>query len=247
MAPAPPTEAEAAPAAPPAEAPPSLPAPPPAEGQAAPAKEPIFANPKIDLDTSPPPAPVVRKLRMHDGFYARLNLGFNLGSAFVQTDSLSNPNYTVGGGSIAIDLLLGGTPSPGLVIGGGLLMQGTVTEDVEIDGGRSSPSGSSTLTLIGPFVDGFPTPNKGLHFGGLVGLASARTTRQDNIDEFDGGGAGLAVWLGHDFWVGDEWSLGGLLRFSAAMTRQTEGEGADEVVLQNTTYGFTLEFSALYH
>ena len=44
-----------------------------------------------------------------------------------------------------------------------------------------------------------------------------------------------------------EWSLGALLRFSAAMTRQTEGEGSDEVVLQNTTYGFTLEFSALYH
>lgn len=201
----------------------------------------------MDLDSPAPPAPVVRKLRMHDGFYARLNLGFNLGSAFVQTDSVASPNYTVGGGSIAVDLLLGGTPSPGLALGGGLLIQSSVTEDVEIDGGPGSPSGTSTLALVGPFVDGFPMPNKGLHFGGLVGIAAARTTRQDKVDEFEGGGAGLAVWLGHDFWVADEWSLGGLLRFSAAMTRQTEGDGADEVALQNTTYGFTLEFSALYH
>ncbi len=230
-----------------------MPPPPPSSGNDPPAERseleraPILQNPKIDLDTKAPNAPVTRRVRMHDGFYARFNLGFNLGSAFVQTDSLERPNYTVGGGGLAVDILIGGTPSPGLVLGGGLLLQNSVTEDVEIDGGGSSPSGSSTLALIGPFVDGFPVANKGLHFGGLLGLASARTTRQDGTDEFDGAGVGLAVWLGHDFWVADEWSLGALLRFSAGLTGQTDGEGDDEVVLQNTTYGFTLEFSTLYH
>jgi translation initiation factor IF-2 len=226
-------------------APPPAPAPaPPSSGDGpAPLAESPLVGPKIDVSVPPPAPSVTRKMNHHDGFYLRASVGLGTRSSFVATDSTSHPNYTVNGGGISLDLLIGGTPSPGLALGGGLMLSGVTDGEVRIDGGGNVGSGTGGLILLGPFVDGFPMANRGLHLGGLVGLAGGGAKRQDNQDEFDGAGLGMAVWIGHGFWVGKEWSLGGDLKLDAAFLRDDSGE----VVLADTWYGFSLLFTVLYH
>src|SRR6185503_2923325 len=205
----------------------SLPSPPPSRGgetPPAPLAESPLVQPKIDVSVPEPPPSVVRKMHNHDGFYLRTSLGLGTSSAFVATESTSHPNYTVNGGGLALDLFVGGTPSPGLALGGGLMLSGMTDGEVHQDnGGASVGSGRGGLVMLGPFIDGFPMPNRGLHLGGLLGLAGGSTNRQDKKDEFSGGGLGMAVWIGHGFWVGKEWSLGGVLKLDSAFMRDDSG------------------------
>jgi hypothetical protein len=246
-APAPVAAATAAPdgqddGPPPATPPPPAASPSSGDGPAPLAESPLV-RPKIDVSVPAPTPSVTRKMHNHDGFYLRSSVGIGTRSAFIATDSTSHPNYTVNGGGISLDLLIGGTPSPGLALGGGLMLSGVTDGEVRVDGGGNVGSGTGGLILIGPFVDGFPMPNRGLHLGGLVGLAGGGANRQDKQDEFDGAGLGMAVWIGHAFWVGKEWSLGGDLKLDAAFLRDDSGE----VVLADTWYGFSLLFTVLYH
>lgn len=187
----------------------------------------------------PEPAPEVpRTVRRHDGFYTRLNLGLLTGRTYVSTDKSTHADYSVGGGGFGLDLMIGGTPSGGLATGGALSLSGF---------GHSNGSGGDYV-LIGGFVDGFPSAAHGLHFGGELGLALTRTNRKDNVDELRGAGLGMAVWLGHGFWVGDDWTLGGLVRFSGALTQGTNDRiPGDTVDLGGTTHSTALMFSVVYH
>ena len=223
--------------------PPAAPAPPSSTDGPAPLAESPLVRPKIDVSVPAPAPSVTRKVHNHDGFYLRSSVGIGTRSAFIATDSTSHPNYAVNGGGISLDLLIGGTPSPGLALGGGLMLSSVTDGEVRADGAGNVGSGTGGLLLIGPFVDGFPMPNRGLHLGGLVGLAGGGAQRQDKQDEFDGGGLGMAVWIGHGFWVGKEWSLGGDLKLDAAFLRDDSGD----VVLADTWYGFSLLFTVLYH
>ena len=63
----------------------------------------------------PPPPREDPTVNYHDGFYLRLNLGIG-GHAITYNDDI-----TAFGGSVALDLLVGGSPNRGLAIGGGLL------------------------------------------------------------------------------------------------------------------------------
>jgi hypothetical protein len=187
----------------------------------------------------PEPEPVPeRTVHRHDGFYTRLNLGLLSGRTHVSTDKTAHADYSVGGGGLGLDLMIGGTPSGGLATGGALSLSGF---------GHASGSGGDYV-LIGGFVDGFPSAARGLHFGGEFGLALTRTSRKDNVDELRGLGLGMAVWLGHGFWVGDDWTLGGLLRFSGALTQGTNDDvPGDSVELGGTTHSIALMFSVAYH
>src|SRR5687768_3991362 len=75
-------------------------------------------SPKIDLSAPPPPAPVTRNFRQHDGFYLRIGGGLGaLGADFDRAGF----DASSGGTSLELEALVGGSPSPGLAIGGGLL------------------------------------------------------------------------------------------------------------------------------
>jgi hypothetical protein len=167
-----------------------------------------------------------------------MSTGFVSGSTSVSTDSSTHPDYSAGGGGIALDLLIGGSPSVGLATGGALSLHGFA---------YGSGSGSN-LVLLGPFVDGFPWSSRSLHFGGQAGFAYASTTRKDNVDELRGYGFGASVWIGHGIWIGDDWTLGGLLRLNGALTRDTSDESPiDPVMLSATTYDLAFMVSVLYH
>lgn len=229
----------------PAVAPPPTETPPPPA--AAPAQPPLaespLTRPKIDLTVPEPTPSVVRKVHNHDGFYLRANVGFAWSRAEVSTDAPSHPNYVVNGGGISVDLLVGATPSPSLTVGGGAMLKSISDPEVHLNDDREVGSGSGGVLFVGPFVDGFPMSNGGLHLGGLVGFAGGAARRQGSDDDFNGGGIGVAAWVGQGFWVGQEVSLGFLLKLDAAYMR----DGSGPVELTDTLYGGSLMFSVLYH
>jgi hypothetical protein len=215
----------------------------PAPSAPAPIEESPLVRPKIDIQVPEETPSVVRKAKNHDGFYFRGNVGFAWSRADIATDTSSHPDYTLNGGGISLDLLVGATPAPSLAVGGGVMLKSISDPEVHLDNGSDVGSGSGGLLLVGPFVDGFPMSNGGLHLGALVGLAAGTGRRQDSDDDFSGAGVGAAAWFGQGFWVGSEVSLGFLLKLDAAYMR----DGSGSVDLSDTVYGGSLMFSVLYH
>ncbi|HEY3498773.1 MAG TPA: hypothetical protein VGK73_28980 [Polyangiaceae bacterium] len=218
-------------------APAPAPAPPPSAAPAAPG-EPIpptpLGKPLIDVSVPDPgPAPA-RTYHVHDGFYFRANVGALYGATEVSSDRSTHRDYEANGFGIAVDLMAGGSPSPGVTLGGGLSFSGY--------GG----DGSSGLGIAGVFVDGFPDASGGWHLGGLLGVGYL--TANDDADKFQGAGFGLSAWVGHGFWIADDWSFGPLLRFNGVIARDASEEDApDPFVLSGAAFEGALMFSVLYH
>jgi hypothetical protein len=158
------------------------------------------------------------------------------------------------GGALMLDLMLGGTPAAGLTIGGGLWLGSLDEPDVEVDQDRYAyePTGGTAQLLLGPFIDAFPNPAGGFHFGGGFGvgaislpegrdLADAQDLHEDR-EVLDSTGVGGTIFAGWDGWISANWSLGVMLRLLAVRTRE-------ESTLQYDTTGrsFGVLFSALYH
>lgn len=214
----------------------STPAPPP---PASPPSGPSAPLGRIDLTTTAPAPPVQRSYHVHDGFYARASVGFGSLSASFDDGAPGNDDLTGSGTTMGFDLLLGGSPSPGIAIGGGLLAQGAFSTELERDG--YSEDRSISVVTLGPFIDGFPDSNRGWHFGGLLGVSavSVEDSSADGVSETMGFGG--AAFFGYDFWVAEEWSVGPLLRFSGTLTRDDDGN------VDAATFSTVLSFTALYH
>ncbi len=180
---------------------------------------------------------------MHDGFYLRMALGLGIAGARVSSDSNRVGDYSFGGAAGAFDLWIGGTPMSGLVMGGALSGVGLNSSHRSIDGHRVSGDVTASMGLLGYFVDVFPDPKRGLHFGGALGLASGMAEVKDSERKFRGGGFGLEAWGGYESWVSPQWSLGGMLRFIGSVTRDER----DNLDYEASLGAATLSFTALYH
>ncbi len=190
--------------------------------------------PKIDVTTPEPEPPVARSYHVHDGFYLRLNIGIG-GHAITYNDDI-----TASGGSVAFDALVGGSPNPGFAIGGALI--GDYSPNLALEGTTADLEANVQTGIIGVFIDGFPDPKGGFHIGGALGLANIQTDPSAG-DVRNDTGFGGAAWIGYDAWVGDEWSVGGLVRFATAVGRSKEGDQD----LDSRSSALTLLFTALYH
>ena len=182
----------------------------------------------------------------HDGFYLRVALGG--GWLGMRTDSAPEADVKGGGGSL--DLLLGGTPIDGLVIGGGIFSLSASDPRVESGGKSSDLSGQASAVVVGPFVDGYFDAAGGLHVGGVIGLSSLAVKPDDDRTGFDEKpyeGAGLALFPGYDAWVSPNWSLGGYLRLVAARGNRDFDVDNRTVRQSARAYGLSVLFSALYH
>ena len=185
---------------------------------------------------------------MHDGFYLRMSIGGGGMVADREYERSALPQSTLRGGGIALDLMIGGTPTPGFVVGGGLLLNGAAKPSNETAAGTSDTEHDTSASVLGVFIDGFPDPEGGFHVGGMLGLAGY-AVRPDNeeVDE-DTGGFGGAAWVGFGGWVGSDWTLGGMLRLTAAATRGEpelrDGSKVEETVSVGT---LSILFTALYH
>ncbi len=206
------------PPAAPAEAPPSAASDPGNPATGTPTAEPPNPEPqpKIQLATqAPAPPPVeVRSDKIHDGFYARLSFGFGSQSTTLD-DGSPAPNFEATAGALVIHVLVGGAPAPGIVIGGSLGLDSLPSTTFDAADGYQLKTGLN-LVSIGPFIDGYPDSRGGFHLGGTVGPTFAKLTTGTGMPDNSAAGIGLAAWLGFDWWVADQWSVGGLLRFSGA-------------------------------
>jgi hypothetical protein len=238
--------APAEPSAPPVEPSPTTAG--PETPPAAPA-QPTPPPPQIYVEQPMPEPPMARNRHYHDGFYLRLGVGAGYLAARSTIDNVFDnraATMSIGGLGAMFDLAVGGTPAPGLVVGGALKVQEAFEPSVEI----SDPSGTTIdadanngslgFLMIGPMIDGFPDPDGGLHVGGSLGFASLGLR---DGDRDAAAGIGLSAWVGYLWWVSSQWSIGGSLHGTLAFTgRDVGGRDASENI---RSLGLT--FTALYH
>lgn len=155
-------------------------------------------GPKMHLAVAPPPAGVQRTDYVHEGFYFRFSLGPGVMSTTSKLKGVDD-SFNDTGFSLGTDLLLGGSPTPGMTIGGGALTDLNFASD-----------GSGVNLMLGPFFDAFPDNKGGWHLGALAGFDMLA----GDGDPLLGGGG--AVWVGHDIWVAPEWSTGLNLRLAGS-------------------------------
>jgi hypothetical protein len=236
--------------------PPPLPPPPPPPPGQHPGQAPppggqpppgyYYAPPGAYVEPLPPPPPPDVGRRLHDGFYLRMSIGAGFMSSEWKTEDAGVSNMNISGGGVALDLLVGGSPTPGLAIGGGLLLNTASNPELEPGTGpKRELDGGLGAAQIGVFVDGFFDPSGGFHLGGMLGIASYVVTPddEDRDEKIEQTGGGAAIWVGYDAWVGDQWSIGGLLRLTAQSTTDDRA-GSDQ---QASAATVSLLFTALYH
>src|SRR5690606_9717137 len=146
------------------------------------------------------------------GFYVRV--GGGLGTLGADYDT-SLVEASSSGVSLELEALVGGSPASGLSLGGGVLASLQLGGDWEADDIVGTQSANLTTLIIGPFADGYPNRRDGWHFGGRIGLASVSFDGPGGGDGSDALGIGGAGWVGYDFWVAPEWSIGAALRIDA--------------------------------
>jgi hypothetical protein len=229
VAPATPPEVPPPPAAeaPPPSAPPPG-TPPPAQMNLA---APAGTKPKIDLSTPPPSPSNPRTYHMHDGFYARASLGLGLLGGGYDDNHPSGESLKGLGAAAGLDIMIGGSPSPGVAIGGAVGAEGGAINFERFN--QEQDRGFYVLT-VGPFVDAFFSANQGGHMGAMIAYANGNVEAATG-DNSSSHGFGGAIWGGYDFWVADDWSFGPLLKLSGSLTSET------------SMFGATLMFTGVYH
>lgn len=197
----------------------------------------------------PPPTASGAKLGVHEheGFFLRMGLGFS--SMLTKTEGTlgqPDPGGDFSGNGGALELLLGGTPARGFVIGGGLVLHSWPEPSYDNGGTRTrlngAQLGSSFLALFGQL---YFDRTSGGYVQALVAGAEQTYRYEEAGETKEAGLSGFALALGggYDFWVGEEWSLGPELRLSYA---RVEHEDAG-VTTRHRTLALTLSFSATLH
>jgi hypothetical protein len=115
------------------------------------------------------------------------------------------------GEGLADTILVGGTPRPGLILGGGIH--------------ASSPRGTfedGPSVSVGPFVEWYPDPMKsGWHIGALAGAGVVRL-RTPEVSETSGV-LGVTAIAGYDWWILPDWSL----EINATASASTDSSSLD--------------------
>jgi hypothetical protein len=182
-------------------------------------------------------------VREHDGFYLRLGVGAG-GGSFAGTINSPGTALTDGAGvdgkgvTIPVELAIGGTIAPGLVIGGGsfgALMPAPSARMKNYGREMESSAGTMILSSIGPFVDYYFAPNQGFH--AQAGIAFAVVAASKSPDDgalmrqnYSGTGWSTMLGVGYDTWVSEQWSCGvlGRIQYGAASLDADQGtSGAD--------------------
>ncbi|MEZ4220234.1 MAG: autotransporter outer membrane beta-barrel domain-containing protein [Polyangiaceae bacterium] len=252
-APAAPPSGAPPPPAPPGYAPPPAGSAPPPAGYAPPAYGqpgygPGYGSPPYGEPPLPPPEPGVH---LHDGFYLRLGLGVGYGNVnSTGTAGSSDVEVTYKGFGPVYELLIGGTPGGGLVIGGGFVGQDISEPEIEVTVGSGSASTQAPdnsalgVVVLGPFVDWFPDETGGAHVGLIAGIGGIGVQDQ-NGDSATGFGA--ALFGGYDFWVGKQWSIGPEARVVYVSADRDSGSGTLQSSFDDKATSFELLFTALLH
>jgi hypothetical protein len=197
---------------------------------------------------------------VHDGFYLRFGSGFGVYEERMESDETSLYGGEVGGRTTGVatvgEFAMGGTIARGLVLGGGFYTAKLLAGHFRLDDSSAvNPPGElepelRDLVMVGPFLDWYPKPTRGLHFQAAVGLASLSSGSRGFDDEdddarYDAVGGGLVLGVGYEWWIGDEWSIGALGRIQAAAV--TGEDDANVRWFHGVSTGPTLLLTLTYH
>lgn len=182
----------------------------------------------------------------HDGFQFRATLGGGYLHDSESLDGASGFDASISGGAGLLELYFGGTPVPGLVLGGFVSGVSAPGPSAEVNGMTLTASNDVSLGLgsIGPYVDYYPDPQGGFHALGTLGYAQVTFNNGDGtVDAATSSGFTLGAGVGYDAFVSDEWSLGGLGRLGYAWTsHSTSG-----VTVHDNALMLGLSFSVSCH
>ncbi len=168
--------------------------------------------------------------RARDGFYVQLTTGFSLPHFAITADnsngsSLDHYVDSEHGLATGGSLLLGVPLRPGLVLGlGGIFTLFSTDHPEPTKNGQTYGQVDvkqplfQSLSMVGPFVDFYPSSALGWHAQALVGYARigyAEITANPFFDA-DPSGIGLMVGVGDDWWISEHWSVGLLARVTYA-------------------------------
>jgi hypothetical protein len=209
----------------------------------------------MELGTPAPPPLALRGRHVHDGFYFRFGSGFGVYEEGLRSEESAVYDGRVEGntrglGSVS-ELELGGSLKPGLILGGGAYSLDLVTGTFRLD--RDSDDAlpeeldpeRRSLVVVGPFLTWYPNPRKGFYLHGALGVAGLSSGRFDrDSDDYRAFGGGMALGVGHDWWIGDEWSIGVMARvLGAIVTGEDEANvrfvhaiGTSPSLMVNVTY-----------
>jgi TolB-like protein len=186
-------------------------------------------------------SPGLATVRNHDGFYFR----FSVGPAYAgdQLSTELNGKAVSGsqhGSGTGIDFAAG-TTFGRLVVGG--LISTTNFSSTSVSGFDATARWShhQTYTLYAPFAAYYPDTRKGTSFGGAVGFAKMDAPAPANAQSHSSQLAiALMATAGHEFWVSEQWSIGGMLRFAYTY-------GQDDLSTIHSAFIGAAVLSAVYH
>lgn len=187
----------------------------------------------------------------HDGLYVRFGLGGG-GLSYSETNS-NDASYSgsASGPGGGVELSIGGTIDPGIVIGGTIFFQ----EAQQPDFTATTSTGSITTStqnnldflIVGPFIEWYPNPHGGFHFGGFAGLAQVSASTQDGTQvsgSQSSTGIGGGVDVGYDFWILPQWAFGISGRFAGG---SMSTNNSDSSTTSQKVSAAQLMFSLLWH
>jgi len=165
-------------------------------------------------------------------------------------DSVDNPDLEVSGAASFFSLDIGGAVDDNLVIHGRLGFGGSVGGGGVTFDGEDPPDSSGwqvTHVMLGVGVTYYFTPIN-IYVTGVIGLAAGGlSTGEDSmadVNESVGGGMGLNLDVGKEWWAADDWGLGVAGRF-VYLSFTDEDPGADEQPVF-TSFAFAVLFSVTY-
>jgi hypothetical protein len=185
-------------------------------------------------------------LRAHDGFYLRLGAGpgFVFGS---NTLDKGDVQVDVSGFALSTELAFGGTPAPGLVIGGGSFSMVVPAPEYATDGAPEVTAGTHHISGIGPFVDYYFDPSGGAHAQAALLLSGAYVQEKDETASASGFGYGAMLGGGYEFWIGEQWSLGPLVRLTVYSDKLEQSGSGTNVKSTLTLFVPSVLIAATYH
>jgi len=228
----------ATPPAEPTEVAPSV-APAPAPGPVAPVAQvaPVAPPPFPSPPELPPPGDPTAHL--HDGFYLRLSGGFGFGSDSLKSHLIRSGSMD--GFATAGEIMMGGTPGAGVVVGGAIQTATIYSPTSKVNDQSVKGPHQLAVFAFGPFVDWYVNPRRGLHLQAFVGLSALGSDASKGSE--DPGGLAFSLGVGYEWWVGDQWSMGILGRFlySADTWKSSSIDETHSVVVPSAL------FTATYH
>jgi hypothetical protein len=178
----------------------------------------------------------------HDGFYLQLQLGPGYTTMSAEANG---SKLTVSGGGIGLSIAAGGAIAPNLILFGQIVGNGAVEPKVESGGLSGTADGSATVSGFGGGITYYVMPAN-LYLSASLLAAQLSISNQDGreVGESDIG-VGINLSTGLEFWVSDNWGLGGAIQFMAARMPDKAPAGVAKPTW--TTVGLAFMLSATFN